>query len=82
MARILERCLRADRPLGRTELQYAVRLNTRVFTKYVAWMTLKGYLQQTPVDAGVPRICATERGAAIYKDLARWLSDTLGDERR
>jgi predicted transcriptional regulator len=80
VARILERLWRAQRPYGKTALQNAVRLNTRVYGRYLHWMSTRGHVVIRD-EAGGERVVITAKGIETYRSLASWIADTVGNGR-
>lgn len=81
IARILERLWLKGPGYGRTNLQNAARLNTRAFTKYIAWLEAKGYVAKTTDADGHDRFAITANGIEVLRSLAKWIDGTIGQGR-
>ncbi|MCU0860864.1 MAG: winged helix-turn-helix domain-containing protein [Methanomassiliicoccales archaeon] len=78
VARIMERLWREGRPMLKTRLQLATRLNYDVLVKYLEWMRGRGLISYES-DGGHETVVLSERGEKVYVDLAKLLGQLLDD---
>ncbi|HVL48923.1 MAG TPA: winged helix-turn-helix domain-containing protein [Candidatus Thermoplasmatota archaeon] len=81
VARFLERLWRDQRVYRKTDLQLAVRLNYRVYKKYLDWMISKDLIAVSRDAEGVERIAMTPKGMRTYDAFVGTLREFVGDER-
>lgn len=81
VVRILERLSLRGPDHPRTKLQFAVRLNTKVFTRYMAWLCAKDYVT-THVGGDKETFSITRKGIAVLQSLTTWIQATMGLEQR
>lgn len=81
VARILERLWKEERPMLRTRLQLASRVNHDVFTRYLDWMQGKGLAEMRDDGAGREGVPLTGTGSEAYRVLVRWINDVIAGPR-
>lgn len=77
VARILERLWKEERPILRTRLQVASRVNYDVFTRYLDWMLGKGLVEMRDNGAGREGVSLTGKGSEAYRVLVQWINDVI-----
>lgn len=77
VARMLERLWREDRPMLRTRLQVASRVNYDVFRKYLTWMIEKQLVTLQNCADGHERVSLTPKGTEAYGKLVRWMEEVI-----
>ena len=77
VARVLERLWREERPMLKTRLQVASKVNYDVFRRYVSWMDERGLVQVAESDDGHSRISLTPKGEEAYKKLVQWINEVI-----
>ena len=77
VARILERLWREERPMLKTRLQVASRVNYDVFRRYLAWMTERGLVALENSLDGHERITLTPKGLEAYRKLVQWINEII-----
>jgi len=76
LARLLERLWREDRPMLRTHLQVAANLNFDVLTKYLEWMSERGWVEYQE-NGGHQMVSITKMGRDVFAKLVQVMSEVL-----
>lgn len=77
VARMLERLWREEKPMLKTRLQVASRVNYDVFRKYVSWMSERGLVSLENSEDGHERVMLTPKGAEAYRKLVQWINEVI-----
>ena len=77
VARLLERLWREEKPMLKTRLQVASRVNYDVFRKYVSWMSERGLVSLESSEDGHERVTLTPKGAEAYRKLVQWINEVI-----
>jgi predicted transcriptional regulator len=77
LARILERLWREEKPMLKTRLQLASRVNYDVFRRYLFWMSERGLVALENSVDGHERVLLTEKGGEAYRKLVQWINEVI-----
>lgn len=77
VARLLERLWREERPMLKTRLQVASRVNYDVFRRYVSWMAERGLIVVENSTDGHERLSLTSKGEEAYRKLVQWINEVI-----
>jgi predicted transcriptional regulator len=77
VARILERLWKENRPMLKTRLQLASKVNYDVFRKYVSWMCERGLITPENSDDGHERLSLAPKGEEAYRKLVQWMNEVI-----
>lgn len=77
VARILDRLWREDRPILRTRLQLAARVNYDTFCRYIDWMSEKGLIAFEASESSREGIVLTEKGRDAYRRVVQWIVEVI-----
>jgi predicted transcriptional regulator len=77
VARLLERLWREEKPMLKTRLQVASKINYDVFRRYLSWMSERGLVTVENCLDGHERVQLTEKGGEAYRKLVRWINEVI-----
>ena len=77
VARVLERLWREEKPMLKTRLQLASRVNYDVFRRYVSWMSDRGLVSIENSSDGHERVGLTPKGEEAYRKLVQWINEVI-----
>jgi predicted transcriptional regulator len=77
VARVLERLWREEKPMLKTRLQVASRVNYDIFRRYVSWMSERGLIALENSADGHERLYLTPKGQEAYKKLVQWIIEVI-----
>ncbi|MBE0517956.1 MAG: hypothetical protein IH630_01865 [Thermoplasmata archaeon] len=77
VARLLERLWKEEKPMLKTRLQVASRVNYDVFRKYASWMCDRGLIASEDSNDGHERLSLTPKGEESYKKLVQWINEVI-----
>lgn len=77
VARLLERLWREEKPMLKTRLQLASRVNYDVFRKYLSWMSDRGLVVLENSEDGHERVKLTPKGEEAYRKLVQWINEVI-----
>ncbi|OGS42017.1 MAG: hypothetical protein A3K67_00165 [Euryarchaeota archaeon RBG_16_62_10] len=77
LARMLERLWREQRPMLKTRLQVASKVNYDLFRRYLAWMDERGLVSVENCEDGHERISLTPKGLEAYRKLVQWVNEVI-----
>lgn len=80
VARVLERLWREERPMLKTRLQVATKVNYDVFRKYISWMEGRGLVAVENSPNGHEHISLTVKGEESYKKLVQWINEVIHEK--
>ncbi len=77
VARLLERLWREEKPMMKTRLQLASRVNYDVFRKYLSWMSDRELVALENSEDGHERVRLTPKGEEAYRKLVQWINEVI-----
>ncbi|MDD1771135.1 MAG: hypothetical protein LUO79_08645 [Methanomassiliicoccales archaeon] len=76
LSRLLERLWRENGPMLKTRLQVACNVNYDLLTRYLDWMSAKGFVTYESAD-GHDLVCLTPAGKEAYMKILQVVGEVL-----